>query len=320
MKKVLLFVNPSARRGRRCREDVERVLAGNGWLRLNSSCDPRGGNLEREIARHGRRADAIIIGGGDGSVNRALPALLESGLPVLVLALGTANNLARTLGLPRDVPSALALLRDGEIRRIDVGLANGIPFLGVVGLGLSTQVNRLVRTDLKRWLGVIAFAWTALKVVRRMTPFKVAVFCDGWTHAARSWQVTVCNGRNYGAGLTIHEDATLNDRTLHGLSTEVEKWWRAFRLIPALMFGRFRPHHDVTVFSGEDVRIVTRSPMKVDVDGDVRTRTPLEIRVMPKALPVFVPRNTASVAPARDRFDNRKDGHPEGTARAPASS
>ena len=123
-----------------------------------------------------------------------------------------------------------------------------------------------------------------------MSPFRVKIVVDGKTHLAHTWQITICNGRNYGSGLTIHESANLTDGRLHGLSTEVAKWWHAFALIPSLMLGRFRPEQSVTTFDGEEIEVVTRHPMRVDVDGDIKTHTPLKVTVKRAAFKIFVPK------------------------------
>jgi diacylglycerol kinase family enzyme len=147
----------------------------------------------------------------------------------------------------------------------------------------------MASAESKRLFGVFAFAMTAVRVATRMTPFRVWIEYDGQLHRGRSWQVTVCNGRNYGNGLTIAENATLNDQRLHGLSTEVNKWWHGFGLIPSLLAGTFKENQHVTTFEGKEVKIATRRSKHVDVDGDIKTRTPLHIAVLPRAMRIFVP-------------------------------
>lgn len=289
MKNILVFVNPRARQGNQLESDIKNWLKDQGYNVLNSSFDPKKDKILDIIEEHHQAKPIVLIGGGDGSINEALPSLVKHQLPLLVIPLGTANNLARSLDIPTDFKKALELINNGKVMRIDVGLANGVHFVNVIGLGLSTQVNRLVRSELKRWLGVFAFVLTALKVVWRMNPIRVRIDCDGKKHEAYTWQISVCNGRNYGNGLVIHEDASLIDKTLHALSTEVEKWWQAFTLIPPLLTGKFREHHPVTVLSGRSMSIHTKRPMKVDVDGDIKTSTPLKIEVLPEALYIFAP-------------------------------
>ncbi len=288
MKKVLLFINSASRQG------AAGIATAKAWLsehqiEILNDVDGRSEELVAVVDRLGNEADAIVVGGGDGSVNHALPALIKTRLPLVIIPLGTANNLARTLAIPQTIPDALTLLLEGKITEIDVGTANEIPFVNVIGIGMSARVNRMVASESKRWFGVFAFAMTAVRVAARMTPFRVLIDCDGRIHHSRTWQVTVCNGRNYGNGLTISENATLNDRMLHGLSTEVAKWWHGFGLIPSLLAGQFRDNQHVTTFEGREVLITTRHSKHVDIDGDIKTRTPVRIAVIPRAIKIFVP-------------------------------
>ncbi|WP_413558616.1 lipid kinase [Bdellovibrio sp. HCB209] len=289
MKNILVFVNPKARQGNQLDADIKNWLKDQGFNVLNSSFDPRKDKIVDIISKHQNDNPIVLVGGGDGSVNAALPALVKHQLPLLLVPLGTANNLARSLEIPTDPLKAVALSVEGQIKSIDVGLANDIPFVNVIGLGLSTQVNRMVRAEMKKWLGVFAFVFTALKVALRMTPFRIVLECDGKFHKAYTWQLTVCNGRNYGNGLVIHEEASLEDETLHALSTEVKKWWHGFALLPSLMRGKFKERHPVTVLAGKSMLIHTKRPMHVDVDGDIKTKTPVKLAVQPRALQIFVP-------------------------------
>lgn len=273
MKKVFLLVNPKSRQGQLKSDEIVQILKDN----------------EIEITDKPEDADFALVAGGDGSVSAALPDLLRFKLPLLLVPAGTANNLARTLNLPTDLSEILALVRTGRLQKVDLGQANNIPFINLIGLGLSTQVNRLVQPGLKRWLGSWAFFPTALKVALRMTPFRAHIVCDDQVHRCTTWQITVCNGKNYGAGLTIDDSATLTDQLLHGLSTEVQKWWHVIFMASSFLSGRFRRDHAVRRFQGQKIRIETRRPMHVDIDGDIKTSTPLDISLLPKALTVFVP-------------------------------
>lgn len=289
IQKILLLVNPKSRYGAQVFEQIKNWLEQEGYSLLNDT--PQEASLEASILleKYASQKPLVLVAGGDGSVNSALPQLLQHQLTLLLVPSGTANNLARTLKIPTDIEQALSILKKHELKFIDVGLVNEIPFINVVGLGLGTQVNRVVRADLKRWLGVWAFVWTAFKVALRMTPFKVTIECDQDKQTRKTWQVSICNGRNYGNGLVAHEDATLFDQTLHGLSTEPQKWWHVFVLIPSLLTGKFQKESDITSFQGKHIRLTTKRPMSVDVDGDIKTKTPLSISVLPQALRILVP-------------------------------
>lgn len=258
---------------------------------LNNTQKPTDCDFNQLIEKHAAERPLVLVAGGDGSANAVLKSLLKHDLTLVLVPSGTANNLARTLEIPKQTEEALALIQSGSPRMIDVGVVNEIPFLNVVGLGLGTQVNRVVRSELKKWLGAWAFVLTALKVAVRMTPFRFQLEYDGQIHQGKSWQVSICNGRNYGNGLVIHEDASLYDETLHGLSTESKKWWHAFILIPSLITGKFQGQKDVSTFQAKEMKLTTKRPMHVDVDGDIKTKTPLLIGIHPKTLRILVPRS-----------------------------
>ncbi len=289
MKKILMFVNPRSRQGSKSSEALTKWLSDRQFHILNPDYDPERDDCVDLIRKHSKEAAVVIVGGGDGSVNHALQGLIDFELPLLVLPMGTANNLARTLNIPTDPLLAIELLEKGRVKKVDVGLINDIPFMNVIGLGLSTQVNRLTQGENKKFWGVFAFIWMAFKVGLRMRPFRAHITCDGQTQTVRTLQISICNGRNYGSGLVIHEDAGLTDQILHGLSTEIKKVWHLFGLIPSLLMGRYSPAQDVTPFQGKSIEIATKRPMHVDVDGDLKTKTPVKISVLSKALSIYVP-------------------------------
>src|SRR5690606_17762447 len=116
----MVLRNPSASGGDVALDDALSLLRDVG---IESHVHtPESAEHMRFLIRAGARAvDAVIIGGGDGTVNAALKAVLESGLPLGVLPLGTANDLARTLGIPSDPAEACALIASCATRTIDVG-------------------------------------------------------------------------------------------------------------------------------------------------------------------------------------------------------
>ena len=135
--------------------------------------------IPRIIARDAGRYDLIIIGGGDGTMNLASEALVESGRPLGILPIGTANDLARTLQIPSSVPDACAVIAEGRTRAIDLGRANDKYFFNVASIGLSAEVLRYHQGARKRWLRVLSYplsVWDAFKTTR---PFRARVRCDG---------------------------------------------------------------------------------------------------------------------------------------------
>lgn len=291
--KILLFINPRARNGTSLRDEVIHALKDQGCIILNENTHTEDDDPNKIILKYRTEANAVIIGGGDGSVNFSLPALSETKIPLLVIPLGTANNLARHFNLPLEVEKNLNLLRNGKVIDVDLGEVNKILFVNVAGLGLSTEVNLSVSKKLKKHLGVFAFILTAVQLATKMNPFRATITTDKKIAVpTKSWQISVCNGKHYGSGMTIKHDATLDDGKLHILSTEVKKWWNGFFLIKSFMTGHYKKDQEITLLSARELKIETRRRFNIDVDGDIKTCTPAHFRVIPKALKLIIPETT----------------------------
>jgi len=246
--------------------------------------------LSAAIERCGDKADFVVIAGGDGSLNAAAPALIDSGLPLGILPGGTANDLARTLGLPLDMIGAAKVIAAGRIRAIDVGEVNGKPFFNVASLGMSASLaDRLTRETKRRW-GRLAYALTATEVLIEARRFGAVIRPDeGDEVTVRSLQIAVGNGRHYGGGMIVEETARIDDGRLDLYSLEFRDIWKLPFMAFAFRKGRHGLADDVRTMSGPGFEIRTREPMPVNADGEIVTQTPAVFRVRPGAIRVFVP-------------------------------
>jgi diacylglycerol kinase (ATP) len=136
---VLLLVNPNARCGGDGVEPLVRTLRDAGvmvWIEAFSGPD----EVETDILRGADGADCVLVAGGDGTVSRAGGVLARLGLPLGILPGGTANDLARTLGIPADPSQTAKVILGGHRRRIDLATVNGHPFFNVASIGLSAEL------------------------------------------------------------------------------------------------------------------------------------------------------------------------------------
>jgi diacylglycerol kinase (ATP) len=294
--RVLVVANRHSRRGAtHLGAALERLRAGGVEPALAEPPRERGRDGIGEAVRAlGPAADVVAIGGGDGTMNAAAAALLEVGRPFAVLPLGTANDLARTLGVPQDPAAAAALILEGRTRRIDLGRVNDRYFFNVASVGLSVRVAQALTRDVKRRLGVLSYPVTVYRALKEGRSFSAEVRPDdgGPPLSLRSIQLAVGNGRFYGGGMVVDEGAAIDDHLLHLYSLRPQAAWRL--ALRALAFRRGR-HDDPTAveaLAGTGFEVLTKRPMRVNTDGEVTTSTPARFSVLPGALEAVVPAGT----------------------------
>ncbi len=289
MKRVLLIINSKARNGEAQASEARDELTKRGFT--VTAPDTSGGDYTKIIAQHEKDSDLIVAGGGDGTIRLCLEGALKAKKPFGILPLGTANNLARNIGVPLNLKEAVDVIENGNLVPIDVAYVNDVPFFNVAGLGLSVKVNKTLPGDLKKRWGVFAYVILAFRLLHRVRSFSAEITCDNEVHKVKTMQITVCNGRHYGAGLVISDSATINDSRLDLLSTEVKTWWQGFRAIPSLIHGRSHDKPGLRKLTAKRITIKTKRPMQLDTDGDITSTTPAVFRIDPKKIAIFANKN-----------------------------
>ena len=175
-RRALLLVNRQARQGR---ESFDQAV---GQLReagLEPTEEPTDQGPAGVIRGYRDRVDLVVVGGGDGTLKSAVDGLVDAHLPLGILPLGTANDLARTQGIPADLPGAGRVIAGGHTRRIDLGWVNGKHFFNVASIGLTAQITRRLTREIKvRW-GVLSYPLIALQVIWNARPFRAEIRAGG---------------------------------------------------------------------------------------------------------------------------------------------
>ena len=286
--RALLLVNRHSRHGQKgLPQALEHLQTLGLELIEESTDDPQ--QLPEVIRRYQHQVDLVIVGGGDGTLNAAVDGLVDTQLPLGILPLGTANDLARTLGIPTELPEACEIIAKGKVQRIDLGWVNGKHFFNVASLGLSVQITQRLTKEAKRRWGVLAYAATAVKVIWQAQPFRAEIRLNGESIRVKTVQIAVGNGRYYGGGMTVVDDATIDDQRLDLYSLELRHWWQILGIVPAMWQGRYTTRSGVRVLHGQEIEVYTRKPRPINTDGEITTYTPAQFRVIPQALAVLVP-------------------------------
>lgn len=288
LRRALLVINQNSRQGREASQVAVEVLERAGMQLRHETCD-RPEDLTDSIRRTAGTVDLVVLGGGDGTLNAAALALIETGLPLGILPLGTANDLARTLGIPLDIGEAARVIVEGELRRIDLGEVNGKPFFNVASMGLSVGMTRELTHDVKQRWGRLGYAVATFRALSQMRPFRAEIRSGDEVHKVRTLQISVGNGRYYGGGMAVEEEAAINDGCLNLYSLEFDSLWKLALIYPAFRRGRHGMWKEVRTMSCNEVEVRTRRSKPVNTDGEITTHTPAQFRVLREAISVFAP-------------------------------
>jgi diacylglycerol kinase (ATP) len=282
------MVNAHSRRGEDALEQASAALNARGHDVMVADTQSAK-DVSPAIGEHAGRIDVVVVGGGDGSLIAAIDGIRKVNVPLVILPLGTINELARTLELPFEVDAACALVDDGRLRPLDVGRANGVWFFNEASIGLSTHVAREQTGDLKSRWGMLAIPIATLRALRHMRPHRLTVNWDGQRRTFRTVQLTVANSYRFG-GVVENADAAIDDGWLDLYSIDIRRPWDAFEVVGAVAAKRFPASRNVTTIRSTSFRVSSRRPHRVTADGEEAGMTPVEFTVVPRALSVLVPR------------------------------
>ncbi len=285
---ALLLINKQARNGDSSARYVKELLQ-QSQISIVEPDEKDTGSCSDIIRAYADRVDFVIIGGGDGTLNSAAPGLVDTGLPLGVLPLGTANDFARTVGIPRDIRQAVQVIANGQQRIVDLGEVNGHLFFNVSSIGFSAALARgLSAKSKKRW-GTLGYALAAFKLLKQSRPFRVEIEHDGIKERVRTVQVSVGNGRFYGGGMAVADSAAPDDGLLDVYSLEVSHWWEMVALIPFIRKGTHGRWRKVRAFSAKQLTLNTTRPHDINADGELIGKTPAVFGIREKAIQVFAP-------------------------------
>ncbi|MCL6337018.1 lipid kinase [Pectobacterium carotovorum subsp. carotovorum] len=285
---ALLFINKQARNGDSSARYVKELLQ-QSQIGIVEADEKDTGSCSDIIRAYADRVDFVIIGGGDGTLNSAAPGLVDTGLSLGVLPLGTANDFARTVGIPREIRQAVQVIANGKLRAVDLGEVNGHLFFNVSSIGFSAALARgLSAKSKKRW-GTLGYALAAFKLLKQSRPFRVQIEHDGIKERVRTVQVSVGNGRFYGGGMAVADSAAPDDGRLDVYSLEASHWWEMVALIPFIRKGTHGRWRKVRAFSARELTLSTSKPHDINADGELIGKTPAVFGIREKAIQVFAP-------------------------------
>jgi YegS/Rv2252/BmrU family lipid kinase len=235
--------------------------------------------------------DLVAAAGGDGTVAAVASALVHTDLPLGIIPVGTGNILARDLGIPLDLDSALQLLcGPHQMRTLDAMQVGEQYFLLSMGVGLSAVMMRDTTIEDKRRLGRLAYPLRGLQALLGFQPQRFTLTVDGKGSRIRAAEVVVANSSTVGhPNIRWGSHVRLDDGVLDVCIVRARVPLDYFKIAWNLVRRQKRDPRVRFLRARESIVISAGRALPVEADGDLLGQTPVHIQVVPAAVRVIVP-------------------------------
>ncbi|MGH6866382.1 MAG: diacylglycerol/lipid kinase family protein [Methyloceanibacter sp.] len=257
-----------------------------------------GADLAMEAAQGLERAEcgeigAVVVAGGDGSVQTVAAKLADTRVPLGILPLGTLNHLAKDLGIPLSIKEAAATIAAGYTRDIDLGEVNGETFINNSSIGIYPYlvIARERRRAAHRFAKWMAMVPAFFRMLRHFPRRRLRISAEGWVQPYRTPCLFVGNNEYTTELLSFGKRPRLDKGTLWFYVVKPRTPPDFFLMIWRLCFSHLDQDRDLDRFTFSAAKIEAKSSrLPVALDGEVKVlRSPLNYRSRPGALRVIAP-------------------------------
>lgn len=211
---LMLIINPISGTGTKQNvpQTVESMLLGRGCRLDVRFTSGRGDatSLAAEAATNGYAA--VMVCGGDGTINETAKALCNTQVPLGLIPAGSGNGLARHLGVPVDVEEAVKIVLEGNVVPSDYGSVNGLPFFCTCGTGFDAAVSHRFARQSRR--GLLSYIKSTLTEYLQFQPDTYTISANGKLLTEKAFLVAVCNASQWGNNAYIAPEASITDGLL----------------------------------------------------------------------------------------------------------
>ena len=246
--------------------------------------------------------DCVIAVGGDGTVNEVFYGVIKSGcnIPVAVLAAGTVNDFAYSIGLPNDCEGFCEMLRYGRSEKIDMGLCQGRYFANVLAGGSLSEIAYSVPAEKKNKWGKLAYYIDGARMIFKKSKEseKIIYQYDGKILEADTFLFLVSNTSSVGGFRRISPTASINDGLLDVCIVKKISIFRVLPLFIKVRRGKHTNNKNIIYFQTKEIKISCSQGDKslpLDFDGEKNGALPAFVECIPQAIRLFVPQNAKRI-------------------------
>ncbi|NJN68087.1 MAG: diacylglycerol kinase family lipid kinase, partial [Chloroflexaceae bacterium] len=239
-----------------------------------------------------RGVDLVIAAGGDGTVSAVADGLVQTNVPLGILPIGTANLLAQELGIPQDLDAACQLAVEAPATRsIDAMQVGDRCFILNIGTGLDSLLISGTRREQKRRFGLLAYVWNGIASLVGYQPRRFSIQADDQHRRVHAAEVILTNGGFLGLpilrwGPDIHPDDGVITICIASARTLLDYLNIAWHMLRG---QHRRSRHMRYLYARRTISVYADTPLPVHADGEIIGTTPVQVRVVPRAVRVVVP-------------------------------
>lgn len=241
--------------------------------------------------------DFVVAIGGDGTLNEVINGVVlgENETPIAVISAGTVNDFANYLSLPQGIDEFCDLIKEFNVKEVDLGRIDGTYFMNVLAGGLLSDVGYKVPKELKAIFGKMAYYVECAKDIPRnlFHSIPISVETEEFSEECECLLFIVANSQSVGGFRNAAPLASVSDGLLDVLILKKVEVGQLSNLLLKIVQGDHINHPNVEYFQTKkiDIKILDDSKVIVDYDGECFGELPVTVEVVPKAVKIIVPRS-----------------------------
>ncbi|WMT41739.1 diacylglycerol kinase [Paenibacillus sp. D2_2] len=292
MKRARLIYNPTSGR-EEMRRLLPNILDRLDQAGIETSCHATtgDGDATREAAESVQRGyDIIITAGGDGTLNEVVNGMAgyEDLPPLGIFPLGTTNDFARAMKIPKRWEDFCDLVIDNKTRPIDIGKVNGRHFINIAGGGSLTELTYEVPSRLKTMIGQLAYYMKGIEKMINLSPTELVIRAEGIGEVEGEFMMfLIANSNSVGGFEKLAPDARIDDGLLDVIAVKKCNLAEFIRLVTMALRGDHFNDPRIMYFKTERMEVTSPGHVLLNLDGELGGELPGVFEILPRHLHIF---------------------------------
>nr|WP_275444736.1 diacylglycerol kinase [Paenibacillus sp. ACRRX] len=293
IKRARLIYNPTSGReeGKKKLADILQRLDAAGIETTTHATEGEGDASRSAADAIDREYDLIIAAGGDGTINEVINgmAIKEHRPPLGIIPLGTTNDFARALGIPRNWEDACDLIIRQETRAVDVGRANDTHFINIAGGGSLTELTYEVPSRLKTMIGQLAYYMKGLeKMIFQLRPTELKLKIDGHGEFHDEFMLfLITNTNSVGGFEKLAPGASIDDGLFDVIMLKKCNIAELIRLASMALRGEHVNDPHVIHIQSKRIEVTSSDYVQLNLDGEYGGTLPAVFEMLPRHLHIY---------------------------------